>query len=223
MCQYIGVNIRPDITVRVQQIGPGNSPGRPHGLKSLNETIAHMQVASTTGLYYVPMNLATVRLIFVTDASFANARGLKIQLRYLLFMADTGRASIIHYSSFRCPHITRSVMASEGHTLVLGFYQAFSIRHLIQEILARDVELHAFVGSKTVFDIIAKNGQTSERRHKIDINAQGESYGNGELTKLGWIPGGMNAADARTKQLIGTSTPLWNLMTTNTKTLKTQG
>lgn len=84
------------------------------------------------------------------------------------------------------------------------------------------MELYAFVDSKTVFGIIAKDGQTRDRRCQIDINALRESYDNRELTKLGWIPGVMNLADALTKQHTGTYTPLWNLMTTNTLILKAQ-
>lgn len=55
-------------------------------------------------------------------------------------------------------------MASEIHALVLCIDEAFYIKHLIQEILARNRELHAFVDSKTVFSTIAKDRQSNERR-----------------------------------------------------------
>lgn len=47
---------------------------------------------------------------------------------------------------------------------------------------------------------------------KIDINGLRKSYARGELNKLGWITGGVNAADPLSKKLINTKTPLWRLM-----------
>lgn len=53
--------------------------------------------------------------------------------------------------------------ASNVHVLVLGFDQAFSIRHHVQQILGRHVKSYAFFDRKNVFNIVAEDGQMSER------------------------------------------------------------
>lgn len=164
--------------------------------------------------------MATMRLVLLTDASFANVRGMKRQLGYLVsVMNDTGRVNIIHYSSARCKIVTRSVMVSEVHLVVSGFYQAFFIPHLEEKTMNREIELHAYIESNIVFYITAKDVQTNERRLQIDISELLELYPNGELTTLGWIPGRKNPMDGLTKQQFRTTAPLWNVMTSNTLAL----
>lgn len=153
------------------------------------------------------LDLSKMKLVLLTDASIANTKGVKSQLRYILLMPDDhGTSNTIHYCSTRCRRVTRSVMASEIHALVLWFDRDISIRHLIQEILVRAVEVQVYVDSKTVFDVIAKDGQTNERSLQIDICALQETYANGEVTKLGWIPGESNPSESLTKQNTRTKT-----------------
>lgn len=120
---------------------------------------------------------------------------------------DKGVSNIIHYGSARGHRVTRSVMTSEIHALIIGFYHAFKMQDLIEEILQQKVAVKAYVDSKTVFDVIAKDGKTTESRIKIDIYALWESYECGELNKLGWIRGGMRSADTFTKQLVSPKKP----------------
>lgn len=68
------------------------------------------------------------------------------------------------------------MIASEVHALVLGFEEAFVVRHLKEEILDVEVEIHSFVDSKNVFDRIGRDEQTNERRLQIDISVLKESY-----------------------------------------------
>lgn len=105
---------------------------------------------------------------------------------------------MIHHGSKRCKRVTRSVMSSELHALILGFDYAFIIRNLLEEILGRKVRLDAYVDIKTVFDVISKDGNTTERRLKIDTFALRESYERGDKSKVGWIPGDASPADALT-------------------------
>lgn len=81
------------------------------------------------GLSFVPLNLSTMHLLLITDASFANVEGLRSQLGYFIAMIDdTGQANIIHFDSNKCKRISRSVMAAEVHDIVLGFEFAFVIK-----------------------------------------------------------------------------------------------
>lgn len=71
----------------------------------------------------------------------------------------------------RCRRVARTVVSPEVRAVVLGFDKAFVIRHLFAELLGRSVELHVYVQINTVFDTIAKDGQTNERRQQMDMCA----------------------------------------------------
>lgn len=62
---------------------------------------------------------------------------------------------------------------------------------------------------------MAKDGNTAENRFQIDIFALRQSYTNGEIERIGWIPGVTNPADALTKTGNCTSTVLSKLIATN--------
>lgn len=215
--QYIGVNTRPDACANVQLLAPGTEEITKTEFKTLKRTLDHLRETKEDGLTFCPLDMETMRMVLISDASFANARGGKSQLGYIVAMVDgTGRANIIHFASNRCRRVTRSVMASEIHALVIGFDNAFALNHLAQEVLNRKIILDAYVDSRTLFDVIARDGRTSEKRLQIDIHALRQSYSQGELQQLGWIPSELNPADALSKTIVKpTETPLWKLMRTN--------
>lgn len=66
-------------------------------------------------------------------------------------------------------------MASKVHELLLHFDQTFPDMHFMQQIVGINVELHAYVDSKTIFDIIANDSQTNKQCLQIDINALQET------------------------------------------------
>lgn len=199
----------------MQLIAPGNVPVTKDELATITKTITHMKETKEDGLRYVRLDKESVRMVLLTDASFANARGFRSQLGFLILLVDNrGHANIVHYASQRCKRVTRSVMASELHALVAGFDAAFWLCDLVNQILGRDIPIEAYVDSKTVFDVVAKDGVTTEKRLEIDIHALREAYANGEISRLGWLPGGQNAADGLTKDLgkLTTKSPLWNVL-----------
>lgn len=115
------------------------------------------------------------------------------------------------------------MLAAEVHALVLAFDMAYVIQDMLHEILGRKIEIDAYVDSKTLFDVVAKDGNTSEKRLQIDIYALRESYDKGELSRLNWIPGNINPADGLTKTILNDKNPLWTLINTNKLKLEAQG
>jgi hypothetical protein len=64
-------------------------------------------------------------------------------------LADANdKANIVHYDSAKFKRVTRSVMASELHGLVLEFDHAYFLKTMIYEFLNRDVPIDAFIDSK---------------------------------------------------------------------------
>lgn len=94
---------------------------------------------------------------------------------------------------------------------------------MLEQILGRPISLEEYVDSNTEFDVVAKDGKTTEKRLQIGICALRESYSRGELMRLGWIPGGLNPEDPLPKHLVKTSTPLWNFMKKGTVELTPVG
>ena len=168
------------------------------------------------GLTYVNLDLNTCRIVLLSDASFANNVDLKSQLGYLILLVDgSNKCNILHYGSNRCKRVCRSVMAAELHALTLGFDYAIIIREMLNEILGRMLKIEAMIDSKTVFNVIAKDSQTTERRLQIDALGIRQSYNTVELSKLSWIPGTLNLADPLTKPMLNKMTPLYNAMMKN--------
>ena len=222
--QYIGVNVRPDVCAPVQLIAPGNKPTSPEEYKSLQKTTKYLQKTKEQGLNYLPLDLESIRIVLLTDASFANATGMKSQLGYLLLLVDKHEnCNVLHYGSDKCKRIARSVMAAELHALVLGFDYAFLVKDLVEEILGRKIVVEAMVDNKSVFNVIAKDGKTAERRLQIYVLALRQSYDLGELERIAWIPGTDNPADSLTKPVLSTSSPLFNIMCSNKFSLKPDG
>lgn len=55
---------------------------------------------------------------------------------------------------------------------------------MISHTLARDVPIEAFVDWKTVFNLVAKSGNTTERRLQINVPCMCEFYENRELAHI---------------------------------------
>lgn len=125
------------------------------------------------------------------------------------------RANIVHYGSNKSKRVARSVLAAEMHGLTLGFDYAFVIKTMLEEIIGRTVQVEALIDSKTLFNVIAKDASTAERRLQIDALALRESYSIGELSRIGWLPGTRNPTNGLTKCILSQNSPLYRLMISN--------
>lgn len=190
----------------------------------MKKITAFMKDTCSQGLDYVKLDLNSARIVLVTDASFANTRDLKSQLRYIILMVnEAGNFNVLHYESNRSKRIARSVMAAELFALVLGFDNAYIVRDLVDEFIGRRMFIGAIIDSKTVFDIIAKRSQTTLKRLQIDVLSLRENYDSGDLDNLGWLPGHLNAADSLTEYKLSLISPLYIIMATNRFELKLNG
>lgn len=188
----------------------------PAVFKCLSKAIRFLKVTASVGLKYVFHYMKSVRSVVVTDASFENAKDLRSQLGFVVAMVDVNNMSnIVLYGSSRCRRVALSVMAAEVHGLVLGFDFAFTLCKLLLERLQRPVPMGAYVVSRTLFNMVSKDCGTTERLLFIDPFALRKSYEQGEISRLGWLPGTYNAAYGLIKPTLSKSSPLWRLMKTN--------
>lgn len=81
------------------------------------------------------LDMSTVGLFVITGASFSNVKNLRSQLGYVIIMMHSSGASyLVHYGSIICRIVTRSILATENHALVLYYDNDFVIRDTFNEI-----------------------------------------------------------------------------------------
>jgi len=164
------------------------------------------------GLRYIPLDLATAKLMVFTDGSFANNQDLSSQLGYLLVLVNESgrqdntfdiRGNVIHWSSTKCKRVTRSVLASETYGMVSGVDIAIAILTTLKMITERlgllSIPLVVCTDSYSLYECLVKLGTTNEKRLMIDIMALRQSYERREIAEIRWINGEDNPADALTK------------------------
>ena len=100
-----------------------------------------------------------------------------------------GKANLVNWGSSACQRVVRLVMAAELLALVYGFDCAFVVQSALEDIYGYAIPIHVFVDSRTVFNLIAKDANSLEKRLQIDAYAIRQSYRRGELRSLAWIPG----------------------------------
>lgn len=86
----------------------------------------------------------------------------------ILTVEKKANCNVVHFVSNRCKSVARSVKEDGLFALVLGFDYAFVVKDLLYDMTGTVFPIEAIVDSKTVFDIIAKQAQNTEKRLQID-------------------------------------------------------
>lgn len=184
------------------------------------------------GLTYILIDIKTAKLMVFTDGSFANNKDLTSQLGFLLVLANenmektTGtmktEGNILHWSSFKCKRVTRSVLASEIYGLVNGFDAGWSISTTLNIITNRmglpEIPVVVCTDSHSLYECLVKLGTTDEKRLMIDILALRQSYERREINEVRRIEGTKNPANALTKNTPNKA--LEELVSTNKLSMK---
>lgn len=145
LAQYIEVSCAPNSCASVQLFALENEPNPESRNKLLRKTMRYLKESRARGLDFVPIDMSSLRFIVITDASFENKQEMMSQLGHVLLMADVKRhANIVHYGSNRGHRITRSVMVTEVHALVLAFRYGYVIHYALEEITKRTAHPEAY-------------------------------------------------------------------------------
>ena len=75
------------------------------------------------------------------------------------------------------------------------------IKHDLENILKQNIPLKMLTDSKSLFDVITRSSQMSEKRLMIDIAGVREAYRNTDTCDIGHVRTLNNPADAMTKSL----------------------
>ena len=132
----------------------------------------------------------------------------------VLLVDKHNKSCVIHYASWKCRRVTRSVLAAEIYAFAACLDYCITLRHDLQSMISRPVPIEIFTDSKSLFDTITKLTWLSEKRLLIDVSAIRESYYAGDLDDVAHLSPEYNHADCLTEDK--DSTLLRTLMTTGT-------
>lgn len=165
------------------------------------------------GLRFIPLNPNMLKLFCFVDGSFANNKDFSSQIGKIIVLGNEKATSakeeilvegnIVDYGSVKSHRVTRSVLASELYSMVLGVDTIIALGTTMSMIAAQlgipDVPIVICTDSFSLYECLVKLGTTKEKRLMIDIMAIRQSYERRELQEIRWIRGTDNPADAMTK------------------------
>ena len=187
---------RPDLAAATSL----NMSGQPTvtNLVEINKLLREAQKTQDWKLKFVPIPLDTAKIIAFSDASWANAEGLKSQAGFLTFVAGPevttvqgDQASLMDWRSHRIQRQCRSTLAAETMAMDTAFDSGIFLRELLAEVLVQSympvqsgtlpatfLQVHPVTDCRSLFDLLTKDGpvsSTQEKRLTIDISAIKES------------------------------------------------
>ena len=195
------VHVRPDICCAValaSQVTEDTFCEK--SVSVINKVLTHLKSSKDLTLKYPPLDKNSLRMVVFSDAAFSTSANLTSQLGYIILLADDkNNCHILHYCSRKSSRVVRSVLASEVYAFADAFDMAYTLRQNLTKILCRTVKLTMLTDSKSLFDIITKCSQTTEKRLMIDIAIVKEAYEYNEICNVGFVRTDQNPADAMTK------------------------
>ena len=111
-------------------------------IRYANNNFAHLK--------FPKLELASVRIVGYSDASFANNHDLSSQLGRIILLIDNNDAAIpICFKSYKSRSVTRSVLSAEVIAFADLFDDAVALRYQIEQALMRAVPMHLLTDSKS--------------------------------------------------------------------------
>jgi len=157
--------------------------------------------SSKGGLKFVHIPEKKVEVVVCIDASFATNKDKSSQLGVLAMLrdSDVGTVNIVHYTSSKSKRVCKSALAAELFAFIAGFDIVFTIRHSLERMFPRKIDLTIYTDSHSLYGLCISLAQTTERRLQIDLALIREAYERREITNIIWIEGKQNPADDLTK------------------------
>ena len=100
-----------------------------------------------------------------SDAAFSNSANVTSQLDYIILLDDEkNNCHMLYFCSRKSYRVVRFFLAAEVYAFADAFNMAFTIRQDLSKMISRNVQLTMLTDSKSLFDIITKGSQTTEKR-----------------------------------------------------------
>ncbi len=153
-------------------------------ITTLNKRLQWQIENHSRDLRYVKLDLTKFQLMIFTNSSFANNQDLFSQIDYVICLADSKHANIVHWSSVKCKRVTRSVLAAELYALAHDFDLDVVFKATLSAILDRFVFLVLCIDFKSLYDCLVKLDMIQKKRFMINVISLRQSYERRKITKI---------------------------------------
>ncbi len=176
---YIASSTRPDVSfcvAKLSQCRPENATKSE--ARVMKKVLDTLRIPNT--LVYRRINPESLVICVYADASFAGNVDHSSQIGMAIVLKDNDdNAALIHYGSWKCRRVTRSVLAAEVHAFTDCMDYVLALQHDLSSILDKKIPTVVYTYSKCLFDTITKVSSVSEKRLLINIASIREEYTSG--------------------------------------------
>ncbi len=195
---------RPDLAFELIEASTKMQGGTIADLKAARKTLVRMKDISRVRIANL-RDLNQAEIWVFTDASFGNLNeGVDSAQGYIMFLVNpnTGDCAPIEWKANKIQRVTNSTLAAETMSLTTGIDAAIATRWFLKEILGQkfDFPITAIIDNRDAYASIHSATDVGERRLRREIGMVKQWLENGEIRKLVWVPGELQAADILTKK-----------------------
>ena len=169
----------------------------------MNKMIRHLK--NTPSMILIPKfkNLASLRLVVYTDASFANLKDGGSQGAHVVLLTDGDRCCPLVWHSRRIKRVVKSTLAAETLSLVEGCEAAIMLSRLIAEVVTGDsksrMSITCLTDNKNLYETAQTTHTLEEKRLLVEMGIVREMVAKKEI-QLMWISTEHQLSDVLTKQ-----------------------
>ena len=154
---YVATSTRPDVAylnAKLAQITSREASAK--DVHCLNNAIRTLQ-KHPRGLKYPKLDIESLKIRGYADAGFATNKDHSSQLGMIVVLVDKfDRAAIIHYDSWKCRRITRSILAAEVYAVSACNDYCIALSVDMTSMLSERIPMEIFTDSNTIFDTVTK-------------------------------------------------------------------
>ena len=125
---------------------------------------------------------------------------MRSQIGYIILLVDAeNKCHVLDFKSQNNKRVTRSILGAEVCAFAEAFDRAYLLKRDLEAILQQYIPLSMMTDSKSLFDVIIKCSDTTEKSLLIDLFAVREGYRRQDISNIGHIRSEFNPADSFTK------------------------
>ncbi len=166
---------------------------------SLNKRLIWQIANQIRKLRYVKLNQSSLQLVVFTNSSFAKNHDSFSQIEYVICLADSTHANILHWFSIKCKRITRSVLTIELFAMIHDFDVDSVLKTILTKMLDAVILLILATNSKYLYDCLVRLRRTIEKRLMIDVMILCQFYERRKSIEMKWVHEINNLVDFMTK------------------------
>ncbi len=195
---------RPDLAFEMIETSTKMQGGKVSDLKAARKTMMKLKDIAKIKIANL-RDFRNVEIWSFTDASFGNLNnGIDSAQGYIMFLVNTqtGDCAPIEWRSNKIQRVTNSTLAAETMSLTTGIDASIATRWFLREIMGEkyDFPIIAIVDNKDAYEAAHNSTDVTERRLRREIGMVKQWLKEGEIKKLVWVPGDLQAADILTKR-----------------------